>query len=140
MKQFLWLLFFLSFGSQAQFHLNGIVRDQSLKKPLPFASVNFNNGTYTITDVDGKFELDAKQVINTFTVSYIGFSTMEVAVQPNQKFYTVGLLATTNQLNEILVSKENPALALIRKTIQNKDRNNPQKKLNSFEFKAYNKL
>ena len=140
MRQFFWLLFFLSFGSQAQFHLNGIVRDQSSKKPLPFASVNFNNGTHTITDVDGKFELDAKQVINTFTVSYIGFSTMEVSVQPNQKFYTVGLLPTTNQLNEILISKENPALALIRKTIQNKDRNNPQKKLNSFEFKAYNKL
>jgi hypothetical protein len=46
----------------------------------------------------------------------------------------------TNDLNEIIILGINPALAIIQKTIAHKGFNNPQKKLSSFEFKAYNKL
>ena len=40
----------------------------------------------------------------------------------------------------MVVPNENPALAIIRQVIENKNNNNPQKKLSSFEFKSYNKL
>jgi hypothetical protein len=138
-RQYFVLLFFFSFVCQAQFHINGIVKDQSTKKPLPFASVTSNTGFYTITDVDGKFSVDSKTEITSFSVSYVGFSKREITVE-NKKFYSVLLLSKSDNLNEVVISNQNPALDIIRKAIRNKDRNNPQKKLSSFEFKSYNKL
>lgn len=139
MRQIFWLLLFFSFAGQAQFHINGIVKDQSTKKPLPFASVNSDNGSYTIADVDGKFSIQSATPIRSFTVSYVGFSKLEISIS-EKKFHTVLLEPTSDELQEVTIANENPALAIIRKTIQNRDRNNPQKRLSSFEFKAYNKI
>ncbi|HMK07131.1 MAG TPA: carboxypeptidase-like regulatory domain-containing protein, partial [Flavobacterium sp.] len=139
MRQSFWLLLLVSFVSQAQFHLNGIVKDADTKKPLPFASINSNTGSYTITDVDGKFSIDSNTAMTSFTVSYIGFSKMEIPID-NRKFYNVLLAPKPDELGEVTVSGASPALAIIRKTINSKSNNNPQKKLASFQFKAYNKL
>ena len=139
MRQSFWLLLLVSFVSHAQFHVNGIVKDADTKKPLPFASINSNTGAYTITDVDGKFSIDSNTAMTSFTVSYIGFSKMEIPVD-NRKFYTILLAAKPDELGEVNVSGKNPAHAIIRKTINSKSYNNPQKKLASFQFKAYNKL
>lgn len=139
MKHFFLLLFFCTLAAQAQFHVSGIVKDNSNKKPLPFASIS-SGENYTIADVDGKFVLTATQPIQNFTVSYVGFTKITVAAENQKKFYSISLAPSSDQLNEIQVPNENPALAIIRKTIQQKNNNNPQKKLSSFEFKAYNKL
>ncbi|HMI07660.1 MAG TPA: DUF5686 family protein [Flavobacterium sp.] len=140
MKYFLLSFFFFSLGTQAQFHVSGIVKDGSNKKPLPFASIASDNGDYTISDVDGKFTLDTKIAINSFTVSYIGFAKTTIQTDEKKKFYSISLSPKSDELSEVTVPNENPALAIIRKTIRLKDSNNPQKRLNSFEFKAYNKL
>lgn len=125
---------------QAQFQINGIVKDSSTSKPLPFATIITNDGMNTVSDVDGKFSFSTSINTNSFTVSYIGFEKTAIQIEKNKKYYAVVLSQNTNNLNEIFISKENPALAIIRKTIVAKDGNNPQKKLNSFEFKTYNKL
>jgi hypothetical protein len=46
----------------------------------------------------------------------------------------------TDALQEVIISNENPANAIITKVIQLKESNNPEKKLHSFQFKSYNKL
>lgn len=125
---------------QAQFQINGIVKDSTTSKPLPFATIITNDGMNTVSDVDGKFSFSTSINTNSFTVSYIGFEKTAIQIEKNKKYYAVVLSQNTNNLNEIFISKENPALAIIRKTIVAKDGNNPQKKLNSFEFKTYNKL
>lgn len=125
---------------QAQFQINGIVKDSSTSKPLPFATIITNDGMNTVSDVDGKFSFSTSINTNSFTVSYIGFEKTAIQIEKNKKYYAVVLSQNTNNLNEIFISRENPALAIIRKTIAAKDGNNPQKKLNSFEFKTYNKL
>lgn len=125
---------------QAQFQINGIVKDSSTSKPLPFATITTNDGTNTVSDVDGKFNISTSINTNSFTVSYIGFEKSAIQIEKNKKYYAVVLSQNTNNLNEIFISRENPALAIIRKTIAEKDGNNPQKKLSSFEFKTYNKL
>lgn len=125
---------------QAQFQINGIVKDSSTSKPLPFATIITNDGANTVSDVDGKFSFSTSINTNSFTVSYIGFEKSAIQIEKNKKYYAVVLSQNTNNLNEIFISRENPALAIIRKTIAAKDGNNPQKKLNSFEFKTYNKL
>ncbi|HEU4788292.1 MAG TPA: DUF5686 family protein, partial [Flavobacterium sp.] len=140
MKHFIVLFFLFTLSLQAQFQVNGIVKDASTQKTLPFASIVSNDGSNTISDVDGKFSLASENKITSITVSYIGYIKNTINIENDKLFYKIALIQKTNQLNEVLVSNENPALAIIKKTIQNKTENNPQKKLKSFEFKSYNKL
>lgn len=140
MKHLFLLLFFFSLATQAQFRISGIVKDESTKQVLPFASVSSDTGIFTIADVDGKFTIDSFTKVNLLAVSYIGYAKKELIVDREKKFYSVSLLPVSDALREVAVSNNNPALAIIRKTISNKNNNNPQIRLNSFEFKAYNKL
>ena len=140
MKHFCIMLLLFTVTLQAQFQINGIVKDSSTSKPLPFATIITNDGMNPVSDVDGKFSFSTSINTNSFTVSYIGFEKTAIQIENNKKYYAVFLSQNTNNLNEIFISRENPALAIIRKTIAAKDGNNPQKKLNSFEFKTYNKL
>lgn len=140
MKYCFLLCFFLTLASHAQFYVSGIVRDSENNKPLPFASVASDSGTYTISDVDGKFTLTSAQRPTGLTVSYVGYSTVQIELPFSQKYYTVALAPQFDQLKEVAVSNTNPAMNIIRRAIRDKNKNNPQKKLSSFEFKAYNKL
>lgn len=136
----LFLFFFFTLSLQAQFQINGIVKDSDSNKALPFATIITNNGTYSITDVDGKFHISSKTPVSYFDVSYIGYSKTKITIQKSTAFYNVALAQATNNLNEVVINTENAALAIIKKTIALKDNNNPQKRLSSFEFKTYNKL
>lgn len=140
MKYFFVLCLFFTLATQAQFHVNGIVKDAATKKPLPFASISANTGAYAISDVDGKFTITSPEPISRLIISYIGFSKTEITIDSNRKYYAVSLATQSDELQEVAVSAANPALNIIRRVIRDKDKNNPQKKLASFDFKAYNKL
>ena len=140
MKHFFLLFLIFSLSLQAQFQVNGIVKELSGDKPLPFATISSNDRINTITDVDGKFNISSKNPITVLEVSYVGFSKVIVPIEKDKKYYSVILSQKRNDLNEVVVLNENPALSIIRKVIENKNKNNPQKKGNSFEFKSYEKL
>ena len=73
MKHFL-LFFLFTLSLQAQFQINGIVKDSHSGKPLPFATITTNSGS-SISDVDGKFSInfDSKTTFSSFYVSYLGY-------------------------------------------------------------------
>lgn len=137
-KRLFLLCFFYTLAAQAQVHLSGIVRDAATQKPLPFASIAGDFGVFTIADVDGKFALHAAPA-TSLTVSYVGFRPVQTPIVPGKKFYTIWLSPET-VLDEVSIGNDRRALNLIRRVIRDKDRNDPQKKLVGFEFKAYNKL
>jgi len=137
MKQIILFFFLLSFSAQAQFQITGVVRDETTNKPLPFASISSKNG-FEITDIDGKFNIESKEPLLTFVISYVGYQKQEIQTE-GKKNFNVLLSPKSEKLQEIAVG-ENPAIAIIKKSIALKNQNNPQKKLNSFQFKAYNKL
>lgn len=139
MKLFCLLTLFFTLTIQAQFQINGIVTDSN-NKPLPFATITTSDNHNTITDVDGKFTLNYLVKANHFLVSYIGFQSRTIEILDQKKFYSISLSQKTDDLKEVIVSNENPALTIIKKVITNKDKNNPQKKLSSFQYKSYNKL
>ncbi|WP_433813968.1 DUF5686 family protein [Flavobacterium johnsoniae] len=139
MRLFCLLTLFFTLSIQAQFQINGIVTDSN-NKPLPFATITTSDNSNTITDVDGKFIFKTLSKSGNFTVSYIGFQTKIVALAENKKFYSISLVQKTDDLKEVIVSNENPALTIIKKVIANKNNNNPQKRLKSFDYKTYNKL
>lgn len=139
MKLFCLLTLFFTLTIQAQFQINGIVSD-SKNKPLPFATITTSDNNNTITDIDGKFILKSLSGISSFKVSYIGFHSRNITVLEGKTFYSVLLSEKTDDLKEVVISNENPALAIIRKVIADKNSNNPQKKLSSFDYKTYNRL
>ena len=139
MKLFCLLTLFFTITLQAQFQINGIVTDSD-NKPLPFATITTSGQHNTVSDVDGKFILNSPVRFSDFIVSYIGFQSRTIVITDHKTYYPVTLSQKTADLKEVVISNENPALAIIRKVIARKNQNDPQKKLNSFEYKSYNKL
>ncbi len=140
MKYFGWLFLFFSFSIQAQFQINGIVKDAKTNKALPFATITYNGHKRNSTDVDGKFTFQTNPNSTIFEVSYVGFTPAKYTISQNITLYTVYLWPNSIALKSVNVKNENPALAIIKKVIAQKSNNNPKDKLSSFEFKAYNKL
>ena len=140
MKRLLLLFLFLTLSLQAQFHVNGIIKDFKTKKTLPFATIMTENGVSAIADVDGKFNLILASQAETLTVSYVGYEPKIISLSEFKTYFTFYLLPKIDTLKEVVVSNGNPANAIIAKVIKQKAKNNPQKKLNSFQFKSYDKL
>ena len=131
MKNYLVNIFlFLPFLIFSQSNFSGIVKDSKSKKALPFATIITNNGIGEITDTEGKFAIKSRNNIDELTVSYVGYKTQNIKIDKGDKFITVLLEPFNESLTEVvLLAKENPALKIIRNTIQNKDKNNIQKVL-----------
>tara|TARA_R110001583_G_scaffold83631_5_gene220734 strand:- start:20555 stop:23065 length:2511 start_codon:yes stop_codon:yes gene_type:complete len=141
MKNTLLFLLIVPFLAISQHKIQGVVIDSKTKQPLPFASIITNTNFGTLTDVDGKFYIKAKNSFNQITISYVGYKSVIVPITINDKFINIPLKASVENLNEVLITaKENPALKIIRNAIKNKPRNNIEKSLNSFKFNTYNKL
>lgn len=141
MKKLLFLLLFLPVFSFSQQHISGILIDAKTNETLPFANIITNNNQGTITNVDGKFILKSDKEITELHISYIGYKTKKVAITKSTTFLKIKLTQDVESLNEVVITNaENPALRIIRNAIKNKKRNNIETALNSFKFKAYNKL
>ena len=140
MKRLLLLFFFFTLSLQAQFQVNGIIKDSESKKALPFATIKTENRFSTISDVDGKFNFILTSTPQTLTISYVGYESKKITLSDLNSFLTVYLMSKTDELKEVTISNVNPANAIITKVIQKRNDNNPQKKLNYFQFKSYNKL
>ncbi|NHM05797.1 carboxypeptidase-like regulatory domain-containing protein [Flavobacterium sp. CYK-4] len=139
MKKLCWLLLLCCLVSQAQFHLNGIVKDNLSGAPLAFASV-FYAGKQSLCDVDGKFSITTSTKAPSFKVAYLGYQSLEITTNELTKFYPVCLMPETERSDRSANAHGDAALKIIREVIAKKSRNNPLQKLQSFEFKAYNKL
>ena len=140
MKRLSVLLLFFTLSLQAQFQVNGIIKDFETKKALPFATIKTENGFSTISDVDGKFNFLLASQPERLTVSYIGYESKTISAFEIKPYSTLYLLPKINTLKEVAISNVNPANVIIAKVIQEKKHNNPQKKLQTFQFKSYNKL
>jgi hypothetical protein len=140
MKFIIALLLFFTVSVHAQFQISGLVKDIATNKVLPFATLSLENGNSIISDVDGKFNFSTDKYSTFFTVSYVGYAKKTIQITNYDNYFAVYLTPVTDKLKEIVVINENPANSIIRKVIDNKDNNNPLKKLSSFEFKNYNKL
>jgi hypothetical protein len=56
----LFFAIFLLLSIQAQFQVNGIVKESTANEPLAFATITSVDGSTTISDVDGKFSISSK--------------------------------------------------------------------------------
>lgn len=141
------LFLFLSFThyTQAQYTLKGSILDKQTRVPLPFATILFNSQERlgTIADIDGYFSLSLPQLPDSLTISYLGYHSQVLQIDKLSDSILnleILLLQSNFSLSEVRIEAErNPALKIIQKVIENKDRNNPQK-VSSFKCETYNKV
>lgn len=83
--------------------LKGVVRDEN-GDPLPGVNVMVKNTQKGVaTDSEGKFELNLAEGDRILVFSFIGYTTYEVEVSPNQTLLEVVLEADTKALDELVV-------------------------------------
>ncbi|WP_035649749.1 DUF5686 and carboxypeptidase regulatory-like domain-containing protein [Flavobacterium sp. ASV13] len=126
MKNFI-LSAFLFFSVSNFAQIKGTITDEK-GNPLPFVSV-FEENTYTGTtsNEQGKYQLNVKEPgKNKIIFQYLGFKTQKLAVASDSKTITldVKMLEESFALNEVIIDpKNNPADAIIKSAIANKQDN-----------------
>ncbi|MFO7720325.1 MAG: DUF5686 family protein [Gillisia sp.] len=141
MRLFLLFLIILSpLTVSAQKIITGVVMNSETQDPLPYATVQLSPENETLTNIDGTFQLNGQIQDFTITVTYIGFHPQQISLSPEKEYYEIQLLPQEKTLKRVLHLGKVPANELIKKAIENKAFNDPEKQLKSYQFKSYNKL
>ncbi len=150
MYRTLLLLFFscASFSIYAQ-GISGYIIDSKTNEPLVFVHIIVNQSrSGTTSDIDGRFRIQTNRNIETITISYVGYVTQTINIDeylklnPNQNSQKLVLQMKTDTkvLKELVFeAEENPAHPIIRKVVENRKINNPEK-IKSFKYRSYNKF
>jgi hypothetical protein len=130
------ILLGLGLTVQAQIFVSGMVLDEQTKEPLPFVNIiseKYKKGFQT--NDKGVFEIKIDFKDDKLTFSYLGFQKKTLSVESKM---TVFLTPDAVALNEVVVRFKNPAEEIIKKAVENKNKNNPDKYFN-YSYKSYNK-
>jgi hypothetical protein len=144
MKKIIFIFFYLlycTFSISAQV-IKGRVVDAENNHPVSFAVIGVLNTSKGISaDIDGRFEWKMDSTFSQLVIQAIGYEKKEV----NLKIVNastpliISLRASAFKLEEVTVfSKENPANAIIRAVIANKQKYNPSQQ-KYYICKSYSK-
>ena len=118
--------------------LKGKVTDTK-GEPLPFASVYIKGTTKgTTTNIDGKYQFELAEGKHIMVCQYVGYKKeeIELVISASGLNHNFQLKPNETALKEIVVKQgENPALAIIKKTI--KKRSFYNKQLDGYKAQAY---
>ena len=136
------LLCFLSLSLFSQnYSVSGKVTDKENRQPLAFVNIIVNEGQYGgISDINGKFEINSKEPIQTMKFSCLGYESLEIKVEKGDTRVNAALKPTTFQLNEVTVEAgENPAHRIIDSVMAHRKENNPNS-LPSYRYHIYDQM
>jgi hypothetical protein len=143
----IYVLLLLSLGAFAQekTKVKGTITDALTGEPLPFVNVAFvGKSVGTTTDFNGKYQMDTKWGSDKIQASFMGYEMMEKTVEQGiNQTIDFALEPKQIKLEEVTVraqkgrykNKENPAVALIQKVVDNKEKNRKE----GFDFYQYDK-
>ncbi len=143
-KSVIYTLFFLflSIITQAQnINISGKVIDAQTLEPLAFVNIIAENPKFgASTDIDGKFSFYVPENSQILKLSYVGYKTKSYIINGKYKNNVIIMQKINLELSEVvIVPGINPAHRIIKKVIENRDNNNPEKNLD-FTYTSYNKL
>jgi hypothetical protein len=120
--------------------VEGIVIDGETGETLPSAHVVIES-TYrgTITNADGHFSLKVHQWPVTLSFRFIGYETREITLNkaPSEPLRVV-LQPRYVEMDEVVVTGEDPAVSIMRKVIEKKQQ--WRAKLQSYQAQAYTRM
>lgn len=133
------LTFVLVSLSQAQL-LKVKVVDSESAIPLAFVNVKYGEAQKGVsTDIDGYFVFDFTEC-KELKLSYVGYKDTVVMVSSLDNNSRILLRKTAFELVGVeILPSENPAFAIIRKVLDNRKKNDPERQQN-FSYKAYHKF
>ena len=139
MKYF-WLLLclFITNIFVAQTKIKGQIIDFDSKVPIAFAAITYNNTKFN-ADWEGKFSVEIKDYKLPIKVNFKGYYEKIIYPEPKVLSITIKLV---NDLNEkkAEIYTENSVNQIIKKVIENRKLNDPEKGLSSFQYKNYEYL
>ena len=129
--------------------INGLLVDSITNEPLPFAAVFLKGSDRgTMTDENGRFEINTSVNFINVSVSLMGYNNKEVFVTKGESNnITIQLVPTGVALNELVVKpkkekyskKNNPAVAFAKRVMAKKKQYDP-KNHPYYSFEKYYKL
>jgi Family of unknown function (DUF5686)/CarboxypepD_reg-like domain len=144
-----WLLLISSFSLSAQkvTTVRGQVVDAKTKETMPYVNVQFEGTSIGVTsDIEGNFYIETKSPVSKLKVSYVGYQTQSLKLkQGESNNFTIKMEESSSELQEVVVkvgkyrNKGNPAVELIKKVIDNKDKNRKEG-LKYYNYKKYEKV
>lgn len=139
MKYFwLFLCFIISTTFFGQTKIKGQVIDIDNTVPIAFASVSYNKN-YITADWEGKFSIEVKDTKLPIKINYKGYYEKAVYVTDAN---TVMIIKLTTDLNDkkAEIYSEIKVNNIIKKVIENKKNNDPEKVFSSLQYKNYEYL
>jgi len=136
---FLYLVF-SGVGAAQTFTLHGTVRDASNATALPSANVRVEGTSKgTVANSLGVYHLSLEKGEHTLIFSFIGYrsDTLRISIDKPTE-YNASLQPTPIQMNEVLITSEDPAVGIMRRVIEYKKR--WTEALKSYEFEAFTRL
>nr|WP_262921338.1 DUF5686 and carboxypeptidase-like regulatory domain-containing protein [Maribellus maritimus] len=122
--------------------VSGKITDAGTGEPIPYANIIFK-GTYigTMSDVNGNYQITTAKPTGEIDVSAIGYKKQSASIKMNESNkIDFALEEEVVELGEIkILPGENPANVLLRKIVDNKDRNNPDN-FPSWNSQIYSKI
>lgn len=124
----------------ARGQLTAIIADSLDHSPIPFANVIFQDGkSGTVSNMKGEFILSGN-IGDSITISSVGYHTRHLATKDVIPFSTIYLAPKTITLDPVnIYPGENPALKIMEKVVQTKNKNNPDKQHN-YSCLVYHKM
>ena len=137
------ILWLLPFTGHAQLtKIMGRVTDSVTREPIPFVNILITGTTLgTLTDFNGRYSMEIKKPGDSIRARLLGYKPQTRKIQKNQ-FQTIDFELQPEHLNlpEVVIRyKGNPAEEILRKIIENRDRNS-LKSYQSYQYKAYTKI
>ncbi|WP_298136708.1 DUF5686 family protein [Flavobacterium sp.] len=118
--------------------MKGQVIDYDTTVPIAFAKITYDNKTIA-TDWEGKFTLEIKDNNKPILFSYKGYYDKTHYITVGAPFLLIKMV-NDNTLKEKEIYSESQVNAIIKKVIENKPKNQPEKALQTFEYKNYEHL
>ena len=137
------LFLFGYFSVQSQTFIEGQVFDAATKEPVGYANIYIKGTTIgTTTDDTGYYQLKLQTIYDSVSAAYLGYSeaTQPIKKQDRQRINFM-LDPSQSMLAEAVIigSKESLEDYLIRKILENKDKND-KKHLQNYSYESYNKI
>jgi hypothetical protein len=141
------ILFFIGFvvfrGLAQETIIKGRITDATNGEGIPLAVVLFKGSKVaTSTDFDGNYSLKFSGFpSDSLTANYFGYKTLTKPVrkEPIQTLNFSLVPESVEQMEVVITNKEDPAYAIIRKAVANKEAND-SRKLEAYQYEMYRKI
>ncbi|MDB5139486.1 MAG: hypothetical protein JWR12_1402 [Mucilaginibacter sp.] len=144
-------LFFTSLLFAQNTIVSGVVTDSHNNQVMSFVTISFPGSTIGVTtDNQGKYTISSVKPFSQIKASFLGYKDAYLNISPGkEQILNIKLTpAAAQQLNEVEIksgkkpkyrNKDNPAVELIRKVIENREKNRPES-YTYVEYREYDKM